>query len=160
MSGSGKERADGGGANPPPDTGQSLLDPALLAAADALVAGLAESYLGWVRDDLDRVAGLIAELRALARTERQAASRRLFLAAHDLKGQGGSFGFDLMTSVGNSLCRFVESEDRWDEGALDIAAAHLSAMERIVGERLTGAGGAAGADILARLHQVKTARPG
>lgn len=160
MSGSGKKRTGGGGANPPPDTGPSLLDPALLAAADALVAGMAESYLRWVRDDLDRLSGLIAGLRVLAQDERREASRRLFLAAHDLKGQGGSFGFDLMTSVGNSLCRFVESEERWDDGALDVAAVHLSAMERIVGERLTGAGGAAGADILAGLHRAKTSRPG
>lgn len=37
--------------------------------------------------------------------------KKMFDIAHEVRGQGGSFDFPLITSIGDSLCRFLEPLD-------------------------------------------------
>jgi hypothetical protein len=40
-----------------------------------------------------------------------------------MKGQDGSFGYDLMAILGNDICRFIESEER--AGKVDLEVTYL-----------------------------------
>ncbi|OIR10064.1 hypothetical protein GALL_79920 [mine drainage metagenome] len=121
------------------------VDAAALARAEAVIANLRGAYLDWVRGDLARLHALLDEARATPPAGRGEQMRQIFTVAHDVKGQGGSFGYDLVTRIGNHLCRYIERPEPWPDARLEAVARHLEAMDRIIGERLEGAGGETGA---------------
>ncbi len=127
------------------------VDEAALARAEAVIANLRGAYLEWVRGDLARLHDLLDEARALPPAAREEQMRQVFTVAHDVKGQGGSFGYDLMTRIGNHLCRYIERPEPWADARLDAVARHLEAMYRIIDERLDGAGGETGAALWRRI---------
>ena len=107
-----------------------------IADAERAVALLARDYLVWASEDLIKM-----RLALLA-------GRRddLFQFAHDMKGQGGSFGFPLLTQIAEKLCRSLERGT-----ALVALTPYLDAVETILQAPLRGEGGEAGAALLAEL---------
>ncbi len=145
----------------PPDTVQSKVtysatgvDLSVLEKAEQIIAGLQDSYLEWVQEDLNKLQVIYDQLQA--QPDRSAALLKdLFRVAHDIKGQGGSFGYDLMTVVGNHLCRFIEGlTGDVGEAEMDVIKLHLDSLRLIIGRRLEGAGGAAGDKIVSGLQAV------
>ena len=65
---------------------------AVLARAQAAVADLAKNYGPSTTADLDRCAALLKAAREEAGT-RAASIKNLYGIAHNIKGQGGSFGY-------------------------------------------------------------------
>lgn len=121
----------------------------VLAEANDAVAELMASYPVWVMDDIARMEGHLAE--AGADTEgRSAHLDRLHGAAHDIKGQGASFGYELMTKIGESLCDFIRADGGGDNG-LRVMAAHIRAMKTVIDKRVSGDGGASGEKLVAGL---------
>lgn len=124
--------------------GSGGVDPHSLARAEAAVAQLADSYLDWALEDL---ASLQQHLAA-AREEPGAPSRHvqaLFQTAHDMKGQGATFDYPLVTEVAKSLCHYVEGrQDRGSQPELAVIAAHVDALAVILRQRMSGNGGALG----------------
>ncbi len=130
------------------------IDPELLAKAEALVAGLRPQYLSWVREDLDRLQATWESARATEIVQRAEAMRAAFAVAHDIKGQGGSFGYPLMTDIGAQLCRFLEAGGRFDDEALEVVRLHIEAMRLVVADRMEGDGGDAGRKLMRGLQAV------
>lgn len=128
----------------------------LLAAAEEEVGKLAASYTEWVEQDLRRLSEILVEAK------RDSASRKklledLFLVAHDMKGQGGSFGYDLVTQIGNSLCRFLEKADVSEEAAFEkayrVMEAHVDALGVVIKQHVRGDGGDVGRQLVAGLQK-------
>lgn len=127
--------------------------PAVSAEADCAMAALCADYERWTSEVLARMdEALIA---ARTRSEARAvALRRLFEAAHDVKGQGASFGYPLLSRIGQSLCRIGHgaSYESFPAEALRVAAAHVGAMKIILEKRIRGDGGALGTRLAERLE--------
>lgn len=121
----------------------------MLDEANDAVAELMASYPVWVMDDIARMEGHLAEAGADAEG-RSAHLDRLYAAAHDIKGQGDSFGYDLMTTIGKSLCDFIRAAGGSDDG-LRVMAAHIRAMKTVIDKRVSGDGGASGEKLVAGL---------
>ncbi len=143
------DRSEASGADD--DTGDAAAGPDdLISAADAAVAKLKAGYLDWLKED-------IAKLReALAAATAEPADRkrhldRAYAVSHDVKGQGGTFGFDLVTSLGQSLCDFIKSGKAETEAGLGVVEAHIAAIETIAREEIEGDGGNEGRTLLDRL---------
>lgn len=144
----------------PPDTlkdkvtySSTGVDLSMLEKAEQVIASLQGSYLEWVQEDLVKLQALYE--RAVAEPdERKTILKEVFRVAHDIKGQGGSFGYDLMTTVGNHLCRFVEAQDEAGDADMEVIKLHLDAMRLIIGQRLEGSGGAQGERIVGGLQAV------
>ena len=81
-------------------------------------------------------AGLVGELHGVA---------------HNIKGQGAAFGYDLMTSLGEALCLLTRDKSALDPGAMASVAALIDACRVVLDERLVGSGGAYGAQLSANL---------
>jgi chemotaxis protein histidine kinase CheA len=124
-----------------------------LARAEAAVADLAKTYPSWA----------LAEV-AKARAALQAASddpvgraqhvEALFRIGHDLKGQGTSFGFPLITKIGTSLCALTRDRDRsYEAKHIELARSHLDAIELVLTKNIRGEGGKTGAELAAKLEQ-------
>jgi hypothetical protein len=125
---------------------------ALTAEAEAAIARLAEGYPEVAQQDLAGAeAALAAALDGPAPRPEQ--FLRLHNFAHNLKGQGGSFGYPLITCIAQSLCTLVPDDPRRSPPteAVPLIRAHLDALRLVLAERLTGDGGEAGRTLLARL---------
>ncbi len=127
----------------PPD-----IDPAALARAEAAVAGLSERYLSWAAADLVRLEDCLAPM--LSRPEEW--SERLgplFAIVHDMKGQGATFDYPLVSELGRRLCRLLESSPDPTAKDRERVAGLAAAMGRVIRERLAGDGGEEGRRLLA-----------
>jgi len=75
--------------------------------------------------------------------------------AHDLKGQAGVFGFDLLSQIASSLYMFICSEGRGDgPPQTSVMRAHQVALDYVFNRRLEGDGGDAGATVIAKLDEL------
>jgi len=120
-----------------------------VASAQSAVAGLTEQYIGWVSADLARLQAAQARIQG---ADDGPGMRHAFEIAHVIKGQGGTFGYPLVTAVAGLLCRYLERaqrEGRYDPG---VAAAHLEALTGLVEGRIAGEAGDLGGDLVATLQ--------
>ncbi len=126
--------------------GPGAVDAAALAAAEDVIVALADEYDDWVREDLKKLEKAFDDLKSSNTNE--AHIKAVFEIAHDMKGQGGSFGFDLVTAIGDHLCRLLEKIDKVGPRELDMVRVHIDAMQVVVKKRLKGDGGKEGTNLL------------
>jgi chemotaxis protein histidine kinase CheA len=72
--------------------------------------------------------------------------------AHNLKGQGSSFGFPLITQIGLSLNRMLKDLEQGDPRRIKIALAHAQALSTVLEKNIQGTGGASGKALIQRLQ--------
>jgi chemotaxis protein histidine kinase CheA len=118
------------------DLQRPLFDEQAIARADNALNARSESMEEWLDADVDRLqqARLAAEradwtLRALEAVE---------IAAHEVKGMGGTYGFPLATRLAASLCRLIETDAGKREAQRDpaLVRAHVDALRAAVRERI------------------------
>ena len=79
---------------------QAEMDMEALRRAEEAVAQLQESYPEWVGPDVNRMEMLLKDAQGLSGKAEANALRELFDIAHNIKGQGVSFSYPLMTDIG------------------------------------------------------------
>ncbi len=146
----------------PPNTLRSRLDDGKAAKGfDASLLAKAEKALDDVKPQVQQhVQGEIGRLQALmakvaaSQGKDQAAMKDMFGAAFELKGQGTSAGFNLITRFGDSLCRYIEALK--DPGAKEIAIlkAHVDSIAAIMSRGIQGDNNPIGLAIAAELEKV------
>ncbi len=125
---------------------------AVLARAQAAVADLAKDYTTWAMADVERARAAL-DAAVADEASRAAHVEALFRIAHDLKGQGSSFGYPLITRIGDSLCRLTRDRTRrYEARHLDLAKSHLDAAQLVLGKEIKGEGGQVGKDLVAKLQ--------
>lgn len=128
------------------------IDLETLEKAELLIAGMQDSYLEWVEEDLRKLQALEAELDAAIRP-RGAVLKDVFAIAHDVKGQGGSFDYPLMTLIGNHLCRYIERlEGEPTDKNVEVVKVHISALRLVIAQRMSGDGGRMGDNLVRGLE--------
>ncbi len=141
-----REKADAPGAE---------IDAEALQRAEQAIASLAGDYLLLVERELEKLQAAFDLFRGEP-DEWRRHSETLFQIAHDIKGQGGSFDYPLMTTIGGSLCRLLERIGSADREVQDVVALHVDAMKLVISQRMTGDGGEAGFKLLRGLEMVTT----
>jgi len=132
---------------------------ATVKRAQDAVAELSADYQNWALADLAKAEQALAEARG-DRGAAPAALQRLYGVAHDMKGQGGSFGFPLVTHVAQSLCRLLVGPGRSsrhvelpaEEAAFGLIEVHLKALRLILEKSVRGEGGEVGQKLVAKLQ--------
>ncbi|NQW01556.1 MAG: Hpt domain-containing protein [Rhodospirillales bacterium] len=133
--------------------GVGAVDESVIQRAEEAIAGMTDDYLEWVYQDISRIELACKELKG-SQEDRGEKLRAVFHVAHDIKGQGGSFGFDLMTTIGNQMCRLIDKADVDDPHLIEVIDVHVDAMKLIIAARLKGDGGRDGELMLAGLQKV------
>lgn len=77
----------------------------------------------------------------------------IFRSAHELKGQAGSFGFDLLTDIAASLCKLVHrlkatEANTWRAPAIEV---HIRSLVLVAKGKIRGDGGALGRQLLEQI---------
>ncbi len=117
--------------------GDGCVDAAALERANAVMSELSGDYLEWVQDDIDRIYTSLNELKN--NTEAPLDSlNKIFKVAHEMKGQGGCFGYGLITRLGNDLCRFIEGVKNLNSRDIKIIELYIDAMKVIISSRMSG----------------------
>jgi hypothetical protein len=136
------------------DDGNRKLE-AVLARAQAAVADLAKNFGESAAVDLDRCAAFLKAAREQPGT-RADSVKEIYGIAHNLKGQGSSFGYPLITRIGQSLCLLTRRDDAFSDADLGIVQAHLDAIRLILAKDIKGEGGEVGDKLAARLETMVT----
>lgn len=80
------------------------------------------------------------------------AATRLYDLSHNIKGMGSSFDFELMTTIGTSLCAYIKKLE--GEMSRRVVDAHVRAFEVIIANKIKGNGGEKGAALESRLTTI------
>ena len=130
--------------------------PEAVRAAEAAVAALADNFTEWMRADLDKALASLAAAKEL-QPDNASQLREIFDVCHNVKGQGGSFGYGLITDVGDSLCNFLRDAESASDRKLKVVEAHLNAIKFILDREIQGDGGPVGKQIQTKLHDLTKA---
>lgn len=134
------------------DAGVALnVNVAMIDAAEKSVSDMKSSYLDWVGGDLNKLhAACEAAIKDPA--NRAAHIQELYNTAVEIKGQGGSFGYPLITTIGSQLCRFIESMGNdVSDAKLDVVRIHVETLRLVIQQKMEGDGGAMGQKLLTGL---------
>ncbi|MCW8836268.1 MAG: response regulator [Rhodospirillales bacterium] len=78
---------------------------------------------------------------------------KINLLALELRGQGGTFGYPLITVFGKMLYDVTREGCREDDDMVEIVKAHIDAMRVVLREKITGDGGAVGKELRKSLQK-------
>lgn len=113
-----------------------------------------EDYPDWVRQTLNELGD---DLKAASEKDpvgRQKHFKHIGALAHELKGQGGTFGYPLISVFGKSLNEFTEKEVSYvTDDHLEIVKAHIDLMRAVIKDRISGDGGMVGRELLMVLER-------
>lgn len=125
------------------DRMEIAIDPVALAKAEAALQEMAQDYPDWVSGLIDQL--FEQHRRAVdTPTERKSRFDTISRIAHDMKGQGGTFGYPLITDFADSLYGFTNNRKTIEDNHVEIVKAHLDSMRVVISGRLQGDGGADG----------------
>ena len=145
----------------PPDTlkkkvkasGPGAVDLGTLERAEAVIADMTDTYVEWAAKDVAKIHQALENLKA-EKKDRKGALARIFQLSHDMKGQGGSFGYTLMTILGGTLCNFVENLEDAGPAEVEVIQLHINAMDLVIAKQMKGDGGKEGVQLLKGLGLV------
>ena len=122
------------------------MDLQAIAAAEADFQEFGEDYADWAK-------GQIAELQAQYRAcqEEGADHRKIFMKinelANDLRDQGATFGYPLVSDFSKSLCAITHSVVSFNKTRLVLIKTHLDSIDLVIRQKLEGDGGPMGKEI-------------
>ena len=102
-------------------------------------------------EDLVKLEAAFKELKE-GKSDQKALLSAVFHIAHDMKGQGGSFGYELMTAAGDKLCRLTEKLDTPSPRDIEKIRIYVDAMQIIISHKLKGDGGKEGQQLMMGLE--------
>lgn len=77
--------------------------------------------------------------------------------AHDMKGQGGTFGYPLITDFSDSLYGFtMKRSGEISDNQVELVKSHLDAMRAVIRGRVSGDGGEIGTKLANSLNEAIT----
>lgn len=134
------------------DAGVALsVNLAVLDAADRGIGEAKGAFMLAVGDDLSKLAAY-CDMAMADRAGRAAHVEALYLKTSELKGQGASFGYPLLTTIGSQLCRFIETAGNdLSDVQMGVVKLHVETLRLVIQQKMEGDGGAAGAKLLTGL---------
>ncbi len=136
--------------------GRPLFDPAVIEAADNRIQNMAGDYADWVAKSVQELTEATAALSDGSAADAAATVARINVLANEFRGQGGMFGYPLMTRLGKSLYETTRSLDGpVVENHAKLMRAHVDAITLVVGQKIKGSGGPVGRDLLQSLELAK-----
>ena len=139
-----------------PRAGDIAVSEDMLSEAENVIANMANEYITWVKDDISRLDGFFEQF---IQKQDVTSLHELFEISHDMKGQGGSFGYNLITTVTGSLCKVIEALQKkappYDEKEISAIKVHIDAIKLVAGEHIKGDGGDIGRQLVEGIDAVK-----
>ncbi|NQW01334.1 MAG: response regulator [Rhodospirillales bacterium] len=141
-----REKAGGAGAK-----GKGSLPVQALDEADGTLQRNAFEFHDWAQDYLSMMSRICDKALELPEEKRRKAFEKINEIAHELRGQGGTFGYPLITSVGKMLYGITGFACSMDDMAIRIVKAHIDVMRVVFRDQVSGDGGEIGRELIKTL---------
>lgn len=130
-----------------------------------LTPGVVKQLEKVVHDSRDKFTADIAQRLETMRTALEADAkvpenhpvliRLISDGSREIKGAGGTVGFDLLTHIGKSLNDFVSGLEGLTKRHVDICGLHIDAMYVVLANRITGSGGETEAELVNAFNEAR-----
>ncbi|MBL4802840.1 MAG: hypothetical protein JKY45_13190 [Emcibacter sp.] len=115
-------------------------DEGLMEKAMAALNEMSEDYPDWVSSLIDQLADV--HRRCVDTPEqRYQHFEQLHAIAHDMRGQGGTFGYQLISDFSDGLYDFTGTSTATSDRNVEIIKTHIDAMRVVIKDRVSGDGG-------------------
>ena len=103
-----------------------------MARAENALALISGEFSTWMADECERLDTARRKVKEIGLTK--ATKQELFLSAHDVKGDSGTFGYPAVAPAADSLCRLLEHTPDLTRIPPAIIDQHVDAVRAIVRE--------------------------
>ncbi|MEM6904174.1 MAG: hypothetical protein AAF556_13130 [Pseudomonadota bacterium] len=111
-----------------------------LEAAQGQIDERAEAFMSQMESEIVALKGAYDKVKDATSADANAL-RKIAMIAREIKGLAGTFGFDLLTSIGDSLYEFASDLPGLTQRRADLIGAHIDAIDLVITNRITGDGG-------------------
>ncbi|MCR9070560.1 MAG: hypothetical protein NXI18_02480 [Alphaproteobacteria bacterium] len=125
----------------------------LIKRADNQVAKLSGEFEEIFAENIVALGDAMTSLRQSGGTDEESL-RRLRVLLHDLRGQAGTFGYPLVSKVGDSACKFIDLSETIGGTEVGVLNMHVDALKAISQAKIKGDGGPIGAELMGGLRKV------
>lgn len=123
--------------------------PGIIEQAEIRLNRSQPDFADWAGEYLDSLSEMVKE----AAGEKDPIKRdevfgRINVTAHELRGQGGVFGYPLITTIGKMLYVATLEGHPADDRAVEVVQCHIDGLRAVLRDGITGDGGDIGRDLL------------
>ncbi len=136
-------------------SGSGPMSQSMMQKAEGVLKKHTEAFSGNAKAEVEELSKAVDEL-AQTLDSHEESIHRIFQLSHNIRGQGGTFGYGLITDIAASLCNYVEELEKCDNSAITLIRAHVDAMRAVLMENAVGDGGKIGQEISKSLNLAVT----
>ena len=126
------------------------MDPAALARAEKVVDKMRVAYEDRLALEIENLLTAYREMQASGKHDLDV----LYDRVHEIRGEAGTFGYDLVSDIGRLLCELLSPMKQVAANDNRAIEGHLKAMETVVTQKVKGAGPEVGKQIVQALTVV------
>jgi chemotaxis protein histidine kinase CheA len=119
--------------------------------ADKAVAAVVQEFEGILGEELDELDALMASYKS---SQDEETLKKLFRRVHNLRGQGTTLGFPLITRIGTSFCSYMIERDPNRPIKPSLIEQHIQALRIVLKERKAKEGDAVSISVATALEEV------
>lgn len=128
------------------------LDVEILKKVEEKITEMSGDYSHWVADEIKKMGECLLKLKEPGANIR-ALIARINRSAHEMRGQGGIFGYPLITEFAKSLFLTTNKNiQAISDNEYELIKAHVDAIRVVIAEKVEGDGGETGRALLDGLH--------
>ena len=135
--------------------GPLTIDPQLLQQAEQQLDRMEEDYSDWVRGSIQQLYDAHRSGRALDPRKRIVPIQTINSIAHDLRGQGSTFGYPLITVFGRSLYECTLNISEASDQLFEFIRTHIDGINAVIRDKIKGEGGQLGKELVASLERAR-----
>ena len=110
------------------------ISPEALRKAQAAIDEMAQDYPDWAMGQVDQLAERHKKA-VFSETARSEHYKEIHRIAHDMKGQGGTFGYPIVSTVAESLYRTTGENAKFTDSEVEIVKAHIDSIRVVLQNR-------------------------
>jgi chemotaxis protein histidine kinase CheA len=117
-----------------------------------IIANMSQKYTEWTTNDVLKLKKLFEQIQNSSKKEQdELILGDFYRTAHDIKGQGATFDYPLMSDLGAHICTVIKSTNTFQKTHLTIFKQDIDDMSLVLEKQLSGDGGVIGKQISNRL---------
>ena len=130
-----------------PETGTEILS----VEANKVISELSDDYFVQAQKDITDMVNILKKARRVKQEKRfQLLREDFFLHVHDMKGQGTTFGYPLLSDLGKVACDYLRHKTEVSLADLDYLSLLVADIQTVLDKKLVGKGGRLGTEIKKR----------
>ncbi|MBR4932804.1 MAG: hypothetical protein IKZ02_07260 [Alphaproteobacteria bacterium] len=106
---------------------------ALSKGAEDVIARLRDDYICSTKNNIDSLERLLNDIPIMdAINQRRVLKDEFFRMAHDIKGQGSTFGYPLLTELGSDICERIRNCSEWTDDDFSVFKQDIADMKYVL----------------------------